>query len=103
MIRRPPRSTLFPYTTLFRSPTASPTAGRRASNDGQVTTSPLLATNTFCTFHLGIGWTPVVIPLRADRSAVQLITPWRVHGVAVTLGSVLVTETAGGIAAGRRG
>src|SRR3712207_7415953 len=26
MIRRPPRSTLFPYTTLFRSP---PPAGRR--------------------------------------------------------------------------
>src|SRR5258708_25293873 len=24
MIRRPPRSTLFPYTTLFRSPTQSP-------------------------------------------------------------------------------
>src|SRR2546425_2232972 len=24
MIRRPPRSTLFPYTTLFRSPTSSP-------------------------------------------------------------------------------
>src|SRR5215203_6710609 len=24
MIRRPPRSTLFPYTTLFRSPTARP-------------------------------------------------------------------------------
>src|SRR5687767_15509828 len=24
MIRRPPRSTLFPYTTLFRSATASP-------------------------------------------------------------------------------
>src|SRR5256885_3155613 len=24
MIRRPPRSTLFPYTTLFRSPTKSP-------------------------------------------------------------------------------
>src|SRR3712207_8280116 len=28
MIRRPPRSTLFPYTTLFRSPPAS---GRTAS------------------------------------------------------------------------
>src|SRR2546429_6742963 len=26
MIRRPPRSTLFPYTTLFRSPVSSPTA-----------------------------------------------------------------------------
>src|SRR2546425_5168982 len=25
MIRRPPRSTLFPYTTLFRSPTAAAT------------------------------------------------------------------------------
>src|SRR3712207_6904555 len=25
MIRRPPRSTLFPYTTLFRSPGCSPT------------------------------------------------------------------------------
>src|SRR3712207_7541295 len=24
MIRRPPRSTLFPYTTLFRSPTPTP-------------------------------------------------------------------------------
>src|SRR2546425_4913444 len=24
MIRRPPRSTLFPYTTLFRSPTGKP-------------------------------------------------------------------------------
>src|SRR2546427_2331645 len=31
MIRRPPRSTLFPYTTLFRSPTAnSPTSPRTA-------------------------------------------------------------------------
>src|SRR5260370_12579049 len=26
MIRRPPRSTLFPYTTLFRSPAATSTA-----------------------------------------------------------------------------
>src|SRR2546425_6755741 len=38
MIRRPPRSTLFPYTTLFRSPTwlipstwSSPPASARAS------------------------------------------------------------------------
>src|SRR3712207_7644354 len=31
MIRRPPRSTLFPYTTLFRSrPALLPVAGRRA-------------------------------------------------------------------------
>src|SRR5256885_2401042 len=30
MIRRPPRSTLFPYTTLFRSPFVPP-AGERAA------------------------------------------------------------------------
>src|SRR3712207_7629357 len=28
MIRRPPRSTLFPYTTLFRSPSRPPTSAR---------------------------------------------------------------------------
>src|SRR2546426_899825 len=30
MIRRPPRSTLFPYTTLFRSPPATPLLKRAA-------------------------------------------------------------------------
>src|SRR2546427_11967681 len=29
MIRRPPRSTLFPYTTLFRSPYRAPTEAAR--------------------------------------------------------------------------
>src|SRR3712207_8211659 len=33
MIRRPPRSTLFPYTTLFRSPFGEP---RMVSPDGRV-------------------------------------------------------------------
>src|SRR3712207_6999508 len=36
MIRRPPRSTLFPYTTLFRSsspPSASPRTGSGARDD----------------------------------------------------------------------
>src|SRR5438034_3768879 len=31
MIRRPPRSTLFPYTTLFRSPHRIPVGGARPS------------------------------------------------------------------------
>src|SRR6476661_10661558 len=31
MIRRPPRSTLFPYTTLFRPPAALPTPARGTS------------------------------------------------------------------------
>src|SRR2546426_8529703 len=32
MIRRPPRSTLFPYTTLFRSLEVYPISGLRVSN-----------------------------------------------------------------------
>src|SRR3712207_8641490 len=38
MIRRPPRSTLFPYTTLFRSPEPPPDEPRRA--DGSMERSP---------------------------------------------------------------
>src|SRR3712207_8010151 len=33
MIRRPPRSTLFPYTTLFRSAPNSPTALKEIANE----------------------------------------------------------------------
>src|SRR5258708_30817480 len=35
MIRRPPRSTLFPYTTLFRSCTAHRRATARIQRDGR--------------------------------------------------------------------
>src|SRR5687768_18094699 len=36
MIRRPPRSTLFPYTTLFRSPVgADPVADRRRRSSAE--------------------------------------------------------------------
>src|SRR3712207_7252955 len=36
MIRRPPRSTLFPYTTLFRSPERSATAVSRLLASGAI-------------------------------------------------------------------
>src|SRR5258705_4894238 len=35
MIRRPPRSTLFPYTTLFRSTTRQPAASKAGSRSGR--------------------------------------------------------------------
>src|SRR2546430_13533337 len=35
MIRRPPRSTLFPYTTLFRSPDRAAPSRRRGGRDGR--------------------------------------------------------------------
>src|SRR5438874_6315909 len=39
MIRRPPRSTLFPYTTLFRSETSS-SSERRSSQAARVSAGP---------------------------------------------------------------
>src|SRR3712207_7644999 len=35
MIRRPPRSTLFPYTTLFRSSARSPRSSSRRAHAGE--------------------------------------------------------------------
>src|SRR2546427_8668040 len=56
MIRRPPRSTLFPYTTLFRSP-PKPIAG----------VASILALYPWCDFpRLGTG--PMPGSLRARRS-----------------------------------
>src|SRR2546426_8471579 len=39
MIRRPPRSTLFPYTTLFRSPTRKVATARNAEAAAAIGTS----------------------------------------------------------------
>src|SRR2546427_7970206 len=54
MIRRPPRSTLFPYTTLFRSPRIA-----RASRRERDTTAPDKA------WH-------VAVPPRPDRKSTRL-------------------------------
>src|SRR5258708_25144813 len=42
MIRRPPRSTLFPYTTLFRSAIRAP-LGRQCGTEPDATSSPYWA------------------------------------------------------------
>src|SRR3712207_7664975 len=44
MIRRPPRSTLFPYTTLFRSPELSVTVASLIDSDGAVSSSTIVPT-----------------------------------------------------------
>src|SRR2546429_771047 len=44
MIRRPPRSTLFPYTTLFRSQAVpSPAGSRTVRPDDRIVQTPALA------------------------------------------------------------
>src|SRR3989454_8093449 len=62
MIRRPPRSTLFPYTTLFRS---APTCGRNA------TRLPPTPSSHWCTnraSRAGVNHTVVRYPAPAARS-----------------------------------
>src|SRR6266568_8702445 len=44
MIRRPPRSTLFPYTTLFRSAAAAGTANVTATSEGKSATAAITVT-----------------------------------------------------------
>src|SRR5258707_5694259 len=41
MIRRPPRSTLFPYTTLFRSPVNDPLNNRQPHTSARVVFGPM--------------------------------------------------------------
>src|SRR2546430_8719745 len=41
MIRRPPRSTLFPYTTLFRSSRARPEGSSQGASDHRLRTASL--------------------------------------------------------------
>src|SRR3712207_7171148 len=56
MIRRPPRSTLFPYTTLFRShppagPGVPPATRRVCGGSGQTVSAPLLLYSRQRTAH----------------------------------------------------
>src|SRR2546425_11548780 len=53
MIRRPPRSTLFPYTTLVRSPTGTVTFSDGATSLGVVTLVNGSASLTISTLALG--------------------------------------------------
>src|SRR3712207_7992433 len=74
MIRRPPRSTLFPYTTLFRSDLLVVEAPRQEHR--AVCSDELLAAQPCCRFALGSGRcryaSPgLVSPLR-DRKSTRL-------------------------------
>src|SRR5260370_11359264 len=64
MIRRPPRSTLFPYTTLFRSEIVT------IGNEGIVGLPAVLGTNTlpFRAFVQVPGHGSVLVPNTAGRS-----------------------------------
>src|SRR3712207_8698892 len=60
MIRRPPRSTLFPYTTLFRSLLRSLCAGQKhiAVSASRLATSNLLSTYSKSANMLSVSFEP---------------------------------------------
>src|SRR2546427_8757559 len=75
MIRRPPRSTLFPYTTLFRSWRRSPgsLSGRRAEG-GEGTAAAAREESVFhCVRHLGSSsLTAFSTPTRSEEHTSEL-------------------------------
>src|SRR3712207_8114271 len=66
MIRRPPRSTLFPYTTLFRSPSSSSTSATAARSRS--------TTSTRCGAEVVqlIVFLPLLAAIVADRKSTRL-------------------------------
>src|SRR5256886_9563221 len=89
MIRRPPRSTLFPYTTLFRSPRSRPEPCRRSTGGSRAPEPDSLGEGAFAAqaveravervHHLidvGVGHRRVE---PADRRAAAVIDPVQQH------------------------
>src|SRR2546422_7725841 len=66
MIRRPPRSTLFPYTTLFRSDFGVAKAASAAAATDTV------SGGTLTTIGLAIGTPTYMAPEQADRKSTRL-------------------------------
>src|SRR2546423_9404611 len=65
MIRRPPRSTLFPYTTLFRSP-----ANRDAGDADRLGRAHVLVVETGATIAVGENIT--AHPIRSEEHTSEL-------------------------------
>src|SRR3712207_8672453 len=68
MIRRPPRSTLFPYTTLFRSALG---AGARGVKEGDRVGVPWLHTACGYCPHCRTGW-ETLCGAQQDRKSTRL-------------------------------
>src|SRR3989475_10848353 len=85
MIRRPPRSTLFPYTTLFRSPDTEFKADVVRWLEGAYRPEVTLA--DACAEALQVLLAPRGLAvLRAhDRGAKQAAAPWLLRGLGTTL------------------
>src|SRR2546427_3947223 len=68
MIRRPPRSTLFPYTTLFRSPTSPPRSRQRSCSSS----APRRGLAGAVVRIVAFGWTPRQHATRSEEHTSEL-------------------------------
>src|SRR5256885_9104809 len=73
MIRRPPRSTLFPYTTLFRSNLATVT--RRPVERQQPTSLPLPSPDAGWRTRYATTFDPVTVWRRSEEHTSELQSP----------------------------
>src|SRR5256885_6693444 len=64
MIRRPPRSTLFPYTTLFRSPAVDPKGGVLVIHENKGLTDWV---SSVAGRLAGAGYTALAIDLLSEK------------------------------------
>src|SRR5258708_19715096 len=80
MIRRPPRSTLFPYTTLFRSP-----YGRVERSFGRIADIARWPSENSqeLRLHLGVGQLQGARPRRIDRKSTRLNSSHQIISYAV--------------------
>src|SRR3712207_8905577 len=80
MIRRPPRSTLFPYTTLFRSAVRLDGGGRRTYPGSRADAGPATSLPSWVATQRGRGQNPAPRPFltpgrgsqEADRKSTRL-------------------------------
>src|SRR2546426_4259617 len=73
MIRRPPRSTLFPYTTLFRSQTAVAAASAKNANVGISTPALISYADGFrISYQLGDRVADQAAQTAGDRKSTRL-------------------------------
>src|SRR5262249_60547204 len=72
MIRPPPRSTLFPYTTLFRSPSPRRPSATSASRRGSCSSCPTASTS--CTSTCKRSRHPIRCRSEEHTSELQLLT-----------------------------
>src|SRR5215813_15509636 len=73
MIRRPPRSTLFPYTTFFRSPRVSPATTGRSSR--RSAPGPCQARRTFHSDDTAVGMSSASPPLTQAQLVLHHLRP----------------------------